>query len=405
MRLVDASQVAQAVEALGRYKLRTALSVLGVVFGVAGVVAMTSVSSGARQDVLAQVERLGLDNVIVRAQSVRAGRPARPLEAGDADRLRALIPEATVITPLIERVMTVPGVDGARPVRVLGVRADYQHIVRLAVTEGRLLAAIDDQKAPRVCVLGASIARQVFGGRSAVGLSVQVGADMFTVIGVLAGERTSAESPSTLTARDMDEVVLMPIESLSGRRLAITPTLPVDELWVQVAEGRRVDAVAGILTRTLTDLRGVADLDVVVPRHLLAQHDRTRRTFAVVVGSVAVMALLVGGIGIMNVMLTSVMERTSEIGIRRTVGATRRHIRAQFLIESLVMTVAGGAVGILLGAGAARAISAYAGWHTLVSATSVAIAFVVSAGVGVTFGLYPAVQASALEPVEAVRYE
>jgi putative ABC transport system permease protein len=200
-------------------------------------------------------------------------------------------------------------------------------------------------------------------------------------------------------------VAFVPFPTLSGRTLAIAPDQPADEIWVQVSDGERSESLAAILTHVLQTRPDGRAFNVVVPRELLAQRYRTQRTFSIVVGSIAVLALLVGGIGIMNIMLTSVVERTHEIGVRRTVGATRRHVTLQFLIEALLMTLGGGALGIGLGVGLSFAITAYAGWNTLVSPLAVVLAFGVSFAVGLVFGIYPAMKAANLEPVDAMRYE
>ena len=184
------------------------------------------------------------------------------------------------------------------------------------------------------------------------------------------------------------------------------PTQRIDEIWVRAADGADVADVARSIEPTLARANGAGQaLDVVVPRDLLNQRVRTQRTFNVVVGSVAVLSLLVGGIGIMNIMLTSVLERTREIGLRRVVGATRRSIVVQFLTESLMMTLAGGGIGIATGVATSYAITAYATWNTSVSFLAVTLGFGVSVFVGLVFGIYPASQAAKLQPVDAVRYE
>jgi putative ABC transport system permease protein len=179
----------------------------------------------------------------------------------------------------------------------------------------------------------------------------------------------------------------------------------VDEIWLQTSNSDRIEEVASVVEHTLSRLHGASDVDIVIPRELLNQRFQTQRTFSVVVGSVAALALIVGGIGIMNIMLTSVVERTHEIGIRRTVGATRRDVAVQFLVEALLMTVSGGILGILIGAAVSWGISAYAGWSTYISVVAVLLACGVSFAVGLGFGLYPAIRAARLEPVDAVRYE
>jgi putative ABC transport system permease protein len=180
----------------------------------------------------------------------------------------------------------------------------------------------------------------------------------------------------------------------------------VDEIWLQAEDGDRIETVGRVLTSTLQRLHGGRqDTDIVVPRELLAQRYRTQQTFSIVVGSIAAIALLIGGIGIMNIMLTSVVERTHEIGIRRTVGATRRDVTQQFLTESLMMTLVGGLLGVVIGVASAVGITAYAGWTTYVSPPAVLLGIAVSLSVGLVFGIYPAVKAARLEPVDALRYE
>lgn len=407
LRPGDSLQVAVAVEALGRYKLRTALSVLGVVCGVAGVVAMTSVSQGARADALAQMSRLGLDNLIVRATAGSTGGASTRsrLSAADVDRLRALVPEAMAVTPVVERLVMVPHRDGPQALRLVGIRPEYLDFVHVPLERGRRLSPLDDAEGRRVCVIGGTLAGRMFGLGDPVGRMLAMGADTCRVVGVLvtAARRVDA---STLTWRDLDDVALMPIEAVVGHRLAIVPETAVDEIWIRVRDGRGVERASGVVGRALERIHGgPRDFEVVVPRQLLAQHSRTRRTFTIVVGSVAALALVVGGIGIMNVMLTSVIERTREIGLRRTVGATERDIRRQFLTESLLMTLGGGAIGVVAGVAASWAISTFAGWHTYVSPVAVIGAFATAASVGILFGLYPAIQAARLAPVEAVRYE
>jgi len=290
--------------------------------------------------------------------------------------------------------------------RVLGVGSSYASILRLQLDRGRLLSPVDEQQGSRVCVLGSALAQLLFGFRDPIGESVQVQTEYYEVVGVLREQGADLRTPGTLAWRDLNQAALVPLAALSGRSLEIDPAMRVDEIWVQAEDGERVEAIGQVLARTLTSLhRGVVDFDVVIPRELLAQRYRTQQTFSVVVGSVAALALLVGGIGIMNIMLTSVMERTHEIGIRRTVGATRRHVTLQFLSESLLMTLGGGLLGIAAGVGASWGITAYAGWSTHISPAAIALAFFVSFLVGVVFGLYPAVKAAHLEPVDAVRYE
>jgi putative ABC transport system permease protein len=395
-----------AAEALGRYKLRTSLSVLGVVLGVAAVIAMMSVSEGARREALNQVEQLGLDNLVARNRPPPGpGTSSSGLTAGDTEKLMELVPGAREASPVVERFMPVSYFGNGLTARIVGTRPDYQTILRLRADRGRLLSVLDDRLGARVSVLGARLARTIFRSREPVGEFVRVQGEYYKVVGVLADQGADPNKPGTLAWRDLNETAIVPLSTLVGRGLEIAPTQRVDEIWIQASDGGRVEEVGQVLRQTFNRLHGTPDVEVVIPRELLAQRYRTQRTFSVVVGSVAVLALIVGGIGIMNIMLTSVVERTHEIGIRRTVGATRKDVAAQFLTESLLMTVSGGALGIVIGALVSWAITGYAGWSTYISPLAIGLAFAVSVAVGLGFGLYPAIMAARLEPVDAVRYE
>jgi len=400
--------VAISAEALGRYKLRTALSVLGVVLGVAAVIAMMSVSEGARQDALEQMALLGLDNLVVRNRGLSPSNPgwqkARGLTTGDAVALRHLVPDVEAVSPTAERYLNVGRMGRRRMARVIGVMPEYAVIMRLPLERGRFIAAPDALHQGRVCVLGALLARGLFAFANPLEHSVRVEGRWYRVVGVLAS-RASAQR-GTMPAQDLNQAVIVPLPTLLERSLELDPRQRVDEIWLKVRAGERVHELGRITEHTLSRLhRGLPDFQVIVPRELLEQRYRTQRTFSVVVGSVAALSLLVGGIGIMNIMLASVLERTREIGVRRTVGATRRDITLQFLAESLLMTLSGGTAGIALGVVVSWLITVYASWTTRVSLMAVLLGFTVAVLVGLVFGIYPARQAAGLQPIDALRYE
>jgi len=408
MRLLR-SEVAEALpiarEALGRYSLRTFLSVLGIVLGVAAVIAMMSVTEGARRQALAQVAALGLENVVARSRgSTAVPIDWRGLRAADGDRLQALIPLAESASPVIRRYVRVTHGGGTVTTTVLGVAPSYAGIRRLQVARGRFLADLDMRVAARHCVLGHDVARRLFGFADPLGATVTVGRDVYLVVGVLPAGAGQAGATS-MPWHDAAAAVFVPLPTLAAVTIDEGSDAPVDEVWIRIGDGERAMDAGRLLHRALAAAEPAREVDVLVPRELLEQRYRTQRTFNVVVGSVAALALLVGGIGIMNMMLTSVIERTREIGVRRTVGATRRSLLLQFLLEAVMMTLAGGAAGVVAGVALSWAISAWASWATHVSVLSVVLGLGVAVLVGLLFGLYPALKAADLAPVDAMRYE
>ncbi len=399
------SFVAISAEALGRYRLRTTLSVLGVVLGVAAVIAMMSVSEGARQDTLEQVQLMGLDNIMLRSPATAPGQGGG-LRAGDAARLKTLVPETLAASPLVERYGEVYGSGHTQMASVIGVGEQYQAVLRLTVAQGRFFGPVDLHEQAAVCVLGATLARQLFGYAAVLGQSVRYQGDWYRVVGLLADRSTDARGIGSIAARDLNHVLIVPLSTLLREPLSPAAEAPVDEIWLHLADGSKVDAIGRIASHTIARIGGRSGgVEVVIPRELLRQRYRTQHTFSVVVGSVAVLSLLVGGIGIMNIMLASVVERTHEIGIRRAVGAMRRDISLQFLVESLLMTLSGGLAGIALGIAISWIVTLYAGWTTRLSLLSVLLGLVVSLAVGVGFGIYPARKAAALQPIDALRFE
>jgi len=384
------------------HKLRSTLSILGVVFGVAAVVAMSSVGEGARREALVQVSALGIDSITVRSRPVAAG-DAPGLRLADVDSLRAVVPHVVAAAPLREARLEAEVTGRHSDVVVVGTTPDYAAAARLALARGRFLSDLDVKDAKRVAVLGATTARELFPLQDPRGARVRIGGDFFQVVGVLEGRAAPRGKAGPIRTRDVNRAVFVPLLALDRghdpRRDGI------DEAVVRVSDGRHVAQSAEVVKATLRRTTGGASLDFVVPREILRQREATQRIFNVVTGAIAAISLLVGGIGIMNIMLASVAERTREVGIRRALGATRREVAAQFLVEASLLTSAGGVMGAALGVLGAVLIQAFAEWPTALSPGLLVLSLLVALGVGVGFGFYPAWAASNLEPMEALRHE
>jgi len=392
------------------HRLRTFLTMLGVIFGVAAVIAMLSISEGAKREALAQFETLGIDSIVVLHQDPpeRGGDEAAPRSVGlsraDAAALLDLTPAITRVVPMAVQEVEVQGIKRTRT-SVVGTTPDLPEVRRDAMVSGRFFTAGELDGAVRVCVLGAGIVRDLCGLEPPVGSFVKIREDWYEVVGVMAGGGpVDNDEEGLLRATDRDICIPLSCALLRGDRKRWEREL--DRLIIQVDDVHRLDAVAGLITRVL-DRRhhGEPDTRVVVPLELIRQRQATQRIFALVMGAIAGISLLVGGIGIMNIMLASILERTREIGIRRAMGATRRNILLQFLFEAATVSFAGGLVGVALGVSLAWGIAAAAGWTTVVSPLSIVLAFGVSALVGVSFGFFPARRAAALNPIESLRYE
>ena len=285
----------------------------------------------------------------------------------------------------------------------IGTTPGYRDATRLEVAAGRFLAALDVAERKRVAVLGAAVARALFPLGSPLGETVRLGGDWYLVVGVLEGRASPRGRGAALRGRDLNRSVLVPLAALD--RGADRRPDGVDEIVFRVATPESVVPAAGVAQALVRRATGGEPLEVVVPREILRQRERTQRVFNVVTGAVAAISLLVGGIGIMNIMLASVAERTREVGVRRALGARRRDVAAQFLVESSLLTVTGGVLGSVLGLVGAALIQAFAGWPTAVHPLMLVTALVVALAVGIGFGFYPAWHAAGLDPVEALRRE
>jgi len=405
------------LENLRAHKLRSLLTMLGMIFGVAAVVAMLSIGAGAQQEVMAFIEQLGVRNLIVEAREAHDNQTlqkVRKLSAGlSFQDLRIIQTNLDGISALSARKRFTPSKLTPRPLGgdspiVYGVSPSYQVIGNLQVATGRFFDDGETSAAAPVAVLGEAAAAALFGTEEPVGKYVKVNDQWFRVVGVAGPQLTVQADVGGVPAQDRNNVIYVPLYA-SVFRLEDGQSSQKDEIdgiYVQMKPGSDVPAAAALI-RGILDVahRGAGDFTIVSPAELLAEQRRTQRIFEMVMVAIASISLLVGGIGIMNIMLASVLERTREIGVRRAIGARQRDVVRQFLIETTIISLTGGVAGILLGVGLSQLIGILAGWSTIVTTGSIVLAFGVSVFIGIVFGLYPAVRASRLDPVTALHYE
>jgi len=420
------------------HKVRSLLTILGIVFGVGAVVAMLSIGEGARQETLEQISILGLHNIIVRAvspepPSTQGQQPTKVtnsegLTIKDAQAIKAECSFAESVEAVSEQKKLAFFGGEHADVTVLGVTPNYTNVYPARVTQGRFVTQMDLSETANNCVIGASVKQKLFGFHQSLGEHVKLGDEWFTVIGVLAPKGEAAKS-SGLASRDQNLDVFIPVTtsemkfgrekdpikvgskfSFSGGGWSLADQnkiqSPIDEITIALHRDADANAAAAVIGRILTRRHNKAeDFAVTVPEALLEQSQATERIFNVVMLAIASISLIVGGIGIMNIMLASVLERTHEIGIRRALGATSRTVAAQFLTEALILSMSGGVMGLAIGYAMTQAISSYADWRTIVTPLSMILAFSVSVATGIGFGYYPARQAARKDPIEALRYE
>ncbi|MFW6158707.1 MAG: ABC transporter permease [Planctomycetota bacterium] len=415
-----ARNIRSGIKTLTLHKLRSLLTILGVVFGVGSVIAMLAVGEGASQEALAQIRKLGSNNIIL-----RASKPMEDEQAGvqrvrmsmyglfydDEQRIRETMPAVRRTVPVKQVRKEGRLGERALELRIMGTTPDWFDLVRRPLLAGRRLKPRDIAGRAAVCVLTEHGARRLLATEHTIGQRMRIGGDCYEVVGIVRSESSGGGVETPDQAVD----AYIPIDVARARygdmivhRAAGSREREFVELHMILVEVSSIDAVertAKAIETMLARFHKRSDYQVNVPLALLRQAESTKRTFNVVLGSIAGISLLVGGIGIMNIMLASVTERTREIGIRRAIGAKRRQIVGQFLIETVVLSSVGGLIGIALGVGIPRLITHFAGMPTVVPTYGVVLSLGISAGVGVIFGLYPAVRAASLDPIVALRHE
>jgi putative ABC transport system permease protein len=437
-----------ALDAVVRNKLRAGLTSLGILFGVASVIAMLAIGNGAEQEILEQLRLLGTNNFVV--QPVEEQEEGKVKDEGDKEQKRFSpglnLNDARSIRTVLPRVDAVSGElvlqtlitrEGhRRSGKVVGVDTSYFRMLNLSLAQGRSFTAVEVTGGAPVAIIGHGVRTRFFTTEEPVGRRVKVGESWLTVVGVLRDRQVSQETAGRLGIRDanMDVYVPLPTALLRYRNRAQVTAADVqraaqefsddnsgvseevraeranyhqlDRIIVRVNEAEYVAAVADVARRMLVRRHnGVTDFEISVPELLLKQEQRTKTIFNIVLGAIASISLIVGGIGIMNIMLASVLERIREIGLRRALGATRRDILGQFLAEATMISLVGGVAGILVGLAFSMAIEKLAGIETIVTLVPLAVAFAVSITVGLVFGIVPAWRAAEQDPVVSLRYE
>lgn len=432
-----------AIESVLVNKLRAMLTALGIVFGVAAVIAMLAIGSGAKKYILDQMKLIGTNNIVFTHRSPQdMGKDGQAEETasstgeqngkkatwapgislGDLNAIKETVPTIEVLSPEVIRETKAIFSGKILDVRCVGVTNDFFTINGLQTAKGALFTEEHFEQKKPVAVIGKNIETKLFSGQDPLGKSVKVGNNYFTVVGILDRRIATKESLAALGLRDYNSDIYVPLEvSLIrfGDRSRIKsddlsrnfdreregePVHQIDKLVARVSESGSLQVTADVIARLLKRRHfNQVDFNVEIPELLLQQEQKTQDIFNLVLAVIAGISLLVGGIGIMNIMLASVYERVREIGLRRAIGATSKDIVFQFVCEAVLVSVLGGIAGIALGVGAAKAISTAAEIPTMISWWSILLSFGVAASIGLIFGIFPARKAARLNPIEALR--
>lgn len=433
-----------AIEGINANKLRSFLTALGIIFGVGAVISMLAIGSGAKQSILDQMKLIGTNNIVITAsQNIisdeegaeeteesegnndNSKRPYSPgLTLEDSEALVRVLPTIEKVSP--EIVLPTNVIQDAKLVkaRVVGVNNDFFELNRLRLEKGQLFHDVHLSKGQPVCIIGKNIQARFFSEDNPIGKSIKCGNAWLRIIGVLERRTASKESMQNLGIRDVNSDVYVPVTTALLRfknRAKITAQdisrgrrrnnnsgqenyHQLDRVVVQVSDSKAMQASAEVIARVLKRRHlNLIDFEIEVPELLLEQEQKTQDTFNLVLAVIAGISLLVGGIGIMNIMLASVLERIKEIGVRRSLGATQNDIILQFLFEAVFISLIGGVAGIILGVTAAQLIARSADIPTVVSGWSILLSFGVAASIGLIFGLFPARKAARQDPIKALR--
>lgn len=444
-----------ALEAVVANKVRSLLTALGIIFGVAAVIAMLAIGNGAQKEILEQIELVGVNNIIVQpiveqveqklgeADEEKSKKFSPGLKLLDVESIEKSIPGVQKLSPeiLLETFIIKNGI--RRSSKLVGVEPEYFEVANFELADGKMFSEQQLRMGAPVCVIGKAIQTKFFPQENPIGKKIKVGSQWLEVVGVLKERYISEKAISNLGIRDYNMDVYAPIQTVliryinrdlvtgsglkknfgssfrvfGGGRFSITTSSSnedskpsnyhqIDRLVVQVSESEKLNSTADVMARMLERRHfGVVDFEITIPELLLKQQQRTQNIFNIVLAAIAAISLLVGGIGIMNIMLASVLERIKEIGLRLSIGAKKNDIVMQFLFEAVMISVSGGIVGVILGIVLAYLVSSLADFPTSISFISIVISFGVAATVGLIFGITPAKRAASQDPITSLRHE
>ena len=423
-----------AIEAIIANKIKSLLTALGIIFGVAAVISMLAIGNGAQAEIMEQIKMVGVNNIIVSPKKTLESNNETSeeesendafspgLSLADAESIKEIVPSVKAICPIISLKYGTMRNGKSQPVNLEGTSNDYFSLFNINLDEGSFFNPVHNFRGDPVCIIGNSIKQKFFNQDNPIGQQIRCGKVWLTVIGVVEKQNFNTSSDEALSVSSTDNKIFIPVKTMLMRyknRTLITEnqlansgnednnnkTLnQIDKIIIQVDETHHLTATSEIISRMLLRRHNsIPDFDISIPELLLKQQQRTKNVFNVVLGAIAGISLIVGGIGIMNIMLASVMERIREIGTRQAIGASRKDIVIQFLAESTLISITGGIVGIILGIVLAKIISSAFDIKTIISFTSVIIAFGVSVIIGITFGYLPAKNAAEKDPVESLR--
>jgi len=406
-------EVAESMESLLHHKLRTLLTLLGMIFGVGAVIAMLSIGRGAEREALQLIDTMGLRNIIVKAKTfeesklkeIRENCPG--LTVQDLNAARETLPFLSTYSASKQiKVFAVVAGDRESDAEVSGVTPTQLEMANLSMSAGRFLLPFDDLVYAHVCVIGSRVAQVLFPGESPLGQQVKINHVWMTVVGVLMDKNLLKDEFQGIALKGEQNNIYVPLQTALKVFRFGNYESDLDEFRVQLKSEISSAAAAATLAHLMKRRhKEIDDYEMIVPEALLEQHRKTQNIFTIVMACIAGISLLVGGIGIMNIMLATVLERTREIGLRRAVGARQIDIRSQFIAETVTISAIGGTAGILFGFVLSMLISAFTGWPVGWTITAVLLSFFVCTIIGLASGIYPAVKASRLDPIDALRHD